>query len=80
MSAVHLILVLSVIHVSILKYHGRAFKIPRLNDWLIVISGNEMVDDFRRAPEEYMSLALTVEEVCLLSSTDCVTNLVFWRR
>ncbi|TFK29185.1 cytochrome P450 [Coprinopsis marcescibilis] len=40
------------------KYNGRAFKIPTLmtgDRWLIVVSGKQMIEEVRKAPEDKLS-------------------------
>ncbi|KAF8869640.1 cytochrome P450 [Gymnopilus junonius] len=45
------------------KYYGSAFKIPTMSKWLVIVSGREMVDDVRRASDQYMSLDATLVEI-----------------
>ncbi|PPQ74371.1 hypothetical protein CVT26_000689 [Gymnopilus dilepis] len=45
------------------KYKGSAFKVPTMTRWLVVISGPQMLDDVRRASDEYMSLDASESEI-----------------
>jgi hypothetical protein len=48
---------------SVPQYHGKAFKIPQINKWLVVVSGERMVEDIRRAPDDTLSLRHAIDEV-----------------
>ncbi|KAI0828878.1 cytochrome P450 [Trametes gibbosa] len=37
------------------KYHGSVFKVPMLEEWILVVSGPKMVDELRRSPEDELS-------------------------
>ncbi|KAG6906247.1 hypothetical protein DXG01_014965 [Tephrocybe rancida] len=37
------------------KYRGHAFKIPGISRWMVVISGNQMVDELCKAPDDQIS-------------------------
>ncbi|KIL63125.1 hypothetical protein M378DRAFT_164814 [Amanita muscaria Koide BX008] len=37
------------------KYHGSVFKIPTLTSWFVVASGGDLIDEFRRTPDEVLS-------------------------
>lgn len=38
-----------------LQYKGRAFKIASLDRWMVILPGEELVDELRRLPEHIMS-------------------------
>ncbi|KAJ6570913.1 cytochrome P450 [Mycena vulgaris] len=40
-----------------LKYRGKAFKVPLANRWLVVLNGRTLIEDFRKAPDDCLSLA-----------------------
>ncbi|KAF5374236.1 hypothetical protein D9758_004728 [Tetrapyrgos nigripes] len=37
------------------KYQGRAFKVRMPDQWLVVITGPDMINDFRKAGDDYLS-------------------------
>ncbi|KAG6915977.1 hypothetical protein DXG01_009029 [Tephrocybe rancida] len=37
------------------KYRGAVFKIPGISNWTVVISGHQLVDELRKAPEDQIS-------------------------
>ncbi|KAG5715861.1 Ent-kaurene oxidase, partial [Termitomyces sp. T112] len=37
------------------KYRGAAFKIPDVSKWIVVVSGRQMVDELRKAPDDYIN-------------------------
>lgn len=36
-------------------YHGRVFKVPLLYGWHFVLAGADLIEDFRKAPEDVLS-------------------------
>ncbi|PPR06488.1 hypothetical protein CVT26_004577 [Gymnopilus dilepis] len=44
------------------KYYGTAFKVSTISKWLVIVSGEEMVDDIRRASEDTLSFEEAVRE------------------
>lgn len=42
------------------KYPDRAFKVPLLESWLVIVNGPKLVDDMRRASEEYISFTRSI--------------------
>ncbi|KAF8897198.1 cytochrome P450 [Infundibulicybe gibba] len=44
------------------KYYGRAFRVPTLSKWVIVVSGPDMLDDIRRAPDDQLSFREAISE------------------
>jgi hypothetical protein len=38
-----------------MQYYGKAFKIPMISKWMIVVSGPEMIEDIRKADSDKMS-------------------------
>ncbi|OCH95706.1 cytochrome P450 [Obba rivulosa] len=45
------------------KYKGSAFKIPLLDQWIVVINGPELVEELRRYPDEEVSFTDAVTEL-----------------
>ncbi|KAF5365276.1 hypothetical protein D9758_005351 [Tetrapyrgos nigripes] len=37
------------------KYQGGAFKIRKPDGWVVIITGPDMINDFRKAPDDYLS-------------------------
>jgi cytochrome P450 len=37
------------------KYYGSVFKVPMMEKWMAVVSGPQLIDDIRRAPEDALS-------------------------
>ncbi|KAI0070826.1 cytochrome P450 [Panus rudis PR-1116 ss-1] len=37
------------------KYKGGAFKVPRIFSWHVIVTGPKMVDELRKAPDDYLS-------------------------
>ncbi|KIL65456.1 hypothetical protein M378DRAFT_162080 [Amanita muscaria Koide BX008] len=37
------------------KFRGSLFKIPTLTSWLVVVSGDQLIDEIRRAPDDALS-------------------------
>ncbi|ESK83522.1 cytochrome p450 [Moniliophthora roreri MCA 2997] len=51
------------------KYPGRAFKIPTLDGWQVVVNGPKLIDDIRRAPEKELSNLEAIEDLLKASYT-----------
>ncbi|KAF8575896.1 cytochrome P450 [Ramaria rubella] len=47
------------------KYKSRAFRIPQINRWHIVVSGEKLIEELRKAPDEALSLEEALEETLL---------------
>ena len=47
------------------QYYGSAFKVPLVGEWLVLVSGPQMVDDIRRAGANDMSFDDATAEVRL---------------
>ncbi|KAJ7269665.1 cytochrome P450 [Mycena rebaudengoi] len=52
-----------------LKYPGRAFKVPLVNRWLVIINGREMIEQFRKAGDDQVSVSESANETLLLEYT-----------
>ncbi|KAI0368837.1 cytochrome P450 [Pilatotrama ljubarskyi] len=39
------------------KYHGSAFRVPLLDQWVVVVAGPKMVDEIRRRPDDELSFS-----------------------
>ncbi|OBZ79756.1 Ent-kaurene oxidase [Grifola frondosa] len=37
------------------KYRGSVFKVPMLDQWLVVVSGPKLIDDLRKSPDDHLS-------------------------
>jgi hypothetical protein len=46
------------------QQYGTIFKIPTSTGWMVVISGAEKVDEFRKAPDGIVSQLEAQNEVC----------------
>ncbi|KAJ3011693.1 hypothetical protein NUW54_g2086 [Trametes sanguinea] len=44
------------------KYYGSVFKVPLLEQWVLIVSGPKMVEELRRRPDEELSFAEGVED------------------
>ncbi|OSD03318.1 cytochrome P450 [Trametes coccinea BRFM310] len=44
------------------KYYGSVFKVPLIEQWVLIVSGPKMVDELRRRPDEELSFAEGVED------------------
>jgi hypothetical protein len=47
------------------QYKGSPFKVPKLDRWLVIVSGPEAVEELRHAPENVISIKEAAAEVCL---------------
>jgi hypothetical protein len=45
------------------KYRGSVFKVPTMNNWMIVASGHDKVEEIRRAPDDVLSMRDGLEGV-----------------
>ncbi len=45
-----------------MQYPGSAFKVPELNRWLVIVSG-DMIEDMRRATDDQLSSMDAADEV-----------------
>ncbi|KAI0800573.1 cytochrome P450 [Fomes fomentarius] len=45
------------------KYHGSAFKVALLDQWMVIVSGSKMVDELRKRPDDELSFIEGVEEL-----------------
>ena len=53
------------------KYPGRAFRVPLMDSWIVVISGRGLVDELRAAREDELSFRQAAERVSFASSLPC---------
>ncbi|KAI0640041.1 cytochrome P450 [Trametes polyzona] len=44
------------------KYYGSVFKVPLLDQWVVVVSGPKMVDELRRRPDDELSFTESVAD------------------
>ncbi len=45
------------------QFHNSAFKVALIDQWLVVVSGSKMVDEFRKRSDEELSFIEGVEDV-----------------
>ncbi|TFK56599.1 cytochrome P450 [Heliocybe sulcata] len=45
------------------KFKGRAFKIAKMDTWLVVVSGSKLIDEVRRAPDDVLSFAEAINDI-----------------
>ncbi|TDL14450.1 cytochrome P450 [Rickenella mellea] len=53
----------SILHEGYTKHKNRAFKIAQLDRWRVIISGQELIEELRKAPDDNMSLEEALGEV-----------------
>ena len=46
-----------------LQFKGRVFRVPQLTGWLLVVSGDKLVEELRKAPETVLSAEGAQDEV-----------------
>ncbi|ESK84204.1 cytochrome p450 [Moniliophthora roreri MCA 2997] len=51
------------------KYQGRVFKIPRLTGWDIIVTSPQLIDELRKAPDEYLSFDEAMNEAMQVKHT-----------
>jgi len=51
------------------KYRGKAFKIAEFNKWLVIVSGPQLIDELRRAPDDALSFLEATNETLELRFT-----------
>lgn len=51
------------------QYHGSIFKVPMLTDWMVLVSGPRLIEDFRRATDDQLSLVAAAIEVIFRTHT-----------
>ncbi|KAF8906748.1 cytochrome P450 [Gymnopilus junonius] len=51
-----------IIHEGYTKFPGSAFKVPTISRWTVVVSGQQMIDDIKRATDDQMSFEEAVAE------------------
>ena len=52
-----------VIETGYAKYRGGMFKIPVMNNWIVVISGAELLSEYSRAREQDLSMGSATSKV-----------------
>jgi hypothetical protein len=50
------------------QYRNGAFKVPLMNDWLVFCSGEEMLEDIRKATDDELSIHQAMSEVTPFAS------------
>ncbi|KAI0937289.1 hypothetical protein AcV5_005232 [Taiwanofungus camphoratus] len=51
------------LHEGYEKYKGSVFKVPRLDQWIVVVCGAKMNEELRRVPEDELSFLAASEEL-----------------
>ncbi|KAI0673763.1 cytochrome P450 [Trametes maxima] len=51
------------------KYYGSVFKVPLLDQWVVIVSGPKMVDELRRRPDDELSFMEGVADSIQLKHT-----------
>ncbi|KAI0778805.1 cytochrome P450 [Trametes elegans] len=51
------------------KYFGSAFKVPLLDNWMIIVSGRDMIEELRRRPDEELSFMEGVADTMQIKYT-----------
>ncbi|KAK1224080.1 hypothetical protein PQX77_008410 [Marasmius sp. AFHP31] len=54
---------------GVAKYGGSPFKIPTMDGWQVVVSGEQHYDDMRRAPDDVISSMAAIEDTLQLKYT-----------
>ncbi|KAJ7760790.1 cytochrome P450 [Mycena olivaceomarginata] len=52
-----------------LQYPGKAFKVALANRWLVLIHGRTLIEDVRKAPDEFLSVAEATNSLLHLEHT-----------
>lgn len=48
---------------SPIQYPGRAFKIPTIDGWTVILNGSNLLDDLRKASDDELSSMEAIEDV-----------------
>ncbi|KAK7044805.1 cytochrome P450 [Favolaschia claudopus] len=51
------------------QYPGKAFKVAFVNRWLVLLNGRALIEDLRKAPDEYLSVAEATNSLLHLEHT-----------
>ncbi|PPR07181.1 hypothetical protein CVT26_012611 [Gymnopilus dilepis] len=51
------------------RHYGSAFKVPTLFKWIVIVSGQQLIDDIRRAPDDQLSFEEFVAETLQMEYT-----------
>ncbi|KAL4071903.1 cytochrome P450 [Scleroderma citrinum] len=51
------------------KYKGIPFKIPTLSNWMVIVSGNKLIEEVKRAPEEHLSAVEAINDAFQIAFT-----------
>lgn len=49
------------------QFKDRAFKVAQLDGWHVIVSGNKLVEELRKAPDDQLSFLEAVTDVSRLS-------------
>ncbi|THU98259.1 cytochrome P450 [Dendrothele bispora CBS 962.96] len=52
----------AILNEGYVKYNGRAFKIPLVTGWQVVVSGPKLIEDIKNAPDDVLSLRPAADE------------------
>ena len=50
---------------NVAQYKGQIFKVPQMSGWLLIVSGNELVDELCSAPEDVLSMEAAMADVSI---------------
>ncbi|KAJ7498529.1 cytochrome P450 [Mycena latifolia] len=53
----------SVLQTGYQKYKNRAFKIPQIDRWIVIVTGSDMLDALRGAPEHVLSIEAAMTDL-----------------
>ncbi|KAI0368877.1 cytochrome P450 [Pilatotrama ljubarskyi] len=45
------------------RYYGSTFKVPMLDNWMVVVSGPKLVDELRRRPDDELSFVEAIADI-----------------
>ncbi|KAF7360228.1 Cytochrome P450 [Mycena venus] len=51
------------------KYPGKAFKVALANRWLVLVNGRSLIDDIRKAPDDFLSISEATNSLLHLEHT-----------
>jgi hypothetical protein len=58
----------AILHEGYGKHYPKAFKVAKFDAWVVYVTGADMLEDMRTAPEDVLSFEVATAEVCRISS------------
>jgi hypothetical protein len=63
----------------LLQYKGSAFKVANFDRWLVIVSGQQAIEELRQATEDELSMKMAVEDVGIIiiqsnRSINCIAD------